>query len=152
MDNYTRYNKYLFRSAKHIFNNLLKDDSLEEVYEPGKVKGKKRTVSIKLDGTMSGELIISIPNATLESMTKKIVPGHKSTEKRNHEDVAGELANQICGTFVNQLQFMQHNVYLSAPEFDEPQVTVRALYQNINLSMTSTFGEFEIDLYYQDED
>ena len=66
--------------------------------------------------------------------------------------VAGEIANLITGTFANQLQFDDYDIVLSPPEFNDDPILMKALYDNVNLSFSSSFGGFDIDLYYKEEE
>ena len=70
--------------------------------------------------------------------------------RKNCPDVAGELANLITGTFANQMQFLNHELRLSPPEVEEDPITLKTFYENINLSFKSSFGGFDIDLYYKE--
>jgi len=133
-----------------IFKNFLSDTSIAEVYET-QCRGQEPKVSIEFEGTLSGEIIINLPRKTLDHITKKMIPGFKGrTTKKHHQDVAGEIANLITGTFANQLQFLDHNVRLSPPELDDDPITLKTFYENVNLSFTSIYGGFDIDLYYRD--
>lgn len=150
MSNYERYSRYLVRSVDHIFKNFLSDSSIEEVFE-SQSDNEDPIVSIELDGSLRGELVINLPLPTLDMLTKRIVPSvRKNSIKKHHPDVAGEIANLIAGTFVNQLQFVRHNVRPSAPEYNDDPLSIKALYENINLSFSSRFGGFDVDLYFQE--
>lgn len=70
--------------------------------------------------------------------------------KKHHADVAGEIANMITGTFANQLQYINYHVRLSPPDFNDDPITVKALYDNINVSFQSSYGGFDVDLYYKE--
>lgn len=148
---YDQYSKLIVRSVDHIFKNFLKDNTIKEVLENQSKKGDP-TVSISINGTLKGELIISLPKETLDNITKFFFKNASpKILKKHYEEVAGEIANLITGTFANQLQFFNHTVRLSPPEFNEEDVTTRTLYENINLSFNSFFGGFDVDLYYRHE-
>jgi len=149
MDNYNKYSRYIIRSVDHIFKNFLEDDTLHEIYET-QAKPKDPSVAVEIDGTLSGEIIINLPKKTLDHITKKFI--NKSdlrSIRRSHGDVAGELANLITGTLANHLQFAEHDIQLSAPEFNDDPIAIKALYNNINLSFFSMYGGFDIDFYYK---
>ncbi len=150
MGDYALYSKYLVRSVNHIFKQFLGDAAIEEVFE-AQSGPKDPCVVVEINGTLKGEVIINLPVETLNIITKKFV-GEKDNRsiKKYHLDVAGELANLITGTFANQLQYRNHNVILSPPEFNEDPLTVKALYDNVNLSFSSSFGGFDIDLYFKE--
>ncbi|MCX7677585.1 MAG: chemotaxis protein CheX [Spirochaetes bacterium] len=150
IDSYEQYAKLIVRSVDHIFKNFLKDNTIEEVLESQSSKGDP-TVSIGISGSIKGELIISMPQSTLENITKFFFKNASArTIKKHYEEVAGEIANLITGTFANQLQFLNHTVRLTPPEFNE-EITTRTLYDNVNLSFISHFGGFDVDLYYRHE-
>lgn len=150
MSNYRRYSHFITRSVDHIFKNFLNDHSIQEVFETQST-GKNKRISIEIDGTISGELIINIPVKTLDHITKKLVPNANTRElKQYYSDIAGEIANQISGTFANQLQFLKHDVRLAPPEIDDDATTLKTLYENINLSFRSIFGGFDVDLFYKE--
>jgi CheY-specific phosphatase CheX len=149
IDSYDQYSKLIVRSVNHIFKNFLKDHTIEEVLESQSSKGDP-SVSVGISGSIKGELIINLPSPTLDKITKYFFKSASAkTVKKHYEEVAGEIANLITGTFANQLQFLNHDVRLSAPEFNEESVTTRTLYDNINLSFQSNFGGFDVDLYYR---
>ena len=151
MDSYSRYSKYLVRSVSHIFKNFLEDPEVEEIYVSQAVDTDHK-VAVELTGTIAGEIIITIPERTLNQITRKFVASKDSRAlKKSYGDVAGELANLITGTFANHLQYNSHNVRLSAPEFNDDPITIKALYENINLSFSSQYGGFDIDFYYRDK-
>jgi CheY-specific phosphatase CheX len=150
MSNYRRYSLLIVRSVDHIFKNFLNDPKVEEVFE-AQSSGKDSKVAIEIEGTLKGELVFNIPVKTLDLITKKMVPDLTSRSLRQyHRDVAGEIANLITGTFANQLQFLKHEVRLSPPEIDDDPISLKALYDNINLSFRSSFGGFDVDLYYRE--
>ncbi len=152
MNEYEIFSKIIVRSVNHIFKNFLSDTDVEEVYEP-QSKDNDPSVAVEIDGTLKGEIIINLPTSTLNHITKKFVSSKSSkTLKKNHSDVAGELANLITGTIANQLQYTNHNVRLSPPEFNNDPISIKALYDNVNLSFHSSFGGFDIDFYYMEND
>jgi CheY-specific phosphatase CheX len=149
MNDYDKYSKCIVRSVGHIFKNFLDDSMVEEVYT-SQSSSKDHKVAVEIEGTIQGELVINLPDKTLALITKKFI--NKSDIKlikKSYGDVAGELANLITGTFANQLQYSDHEILLSPPEFNYDLVTMKALYENINLSFNSKYGGFDIDLYYK---
>ncbi len=151
MSNYERYSRFIIRSVDHIFKNFLNDFSVQEVFEAQSDETDPK-VCVELRGSINGEIIINLPVKTLNHITEKIMPNvSKRSLRRYHEDVAGEIANLITGTFANQLQFLNHTVRLSAPDFNEDQIVIKTFYENINLSFISALGGFDIDLYYREE-
>ena len=149
MDNYQKYSKCIVRSVNHIFKNFLNDTGIEEVYE-SQSREKDPLVVVEIDGTLVGEIVINLPVKTLDLITKKFInKSDTKTIRKHHGDVAGELANLITGTFANQLQYADHVIHLAPPEFNDDPITVKALYDNINLSFVSSFGGFDIDFYYR---
>jgi CheY-specific phosphatase CheX len=149
MNNYERYTRILARSVDHIFKHFLYDNDIKEVFTNQSTPNDPR-VTIQLDGTMKGELIINFPEQTLHQLTKNFFINAKGNIKKYYPDVAGEVANLIAGTFINQLQFIKHNLKPSPPEYNEEHTTLKTLYQNINLSFESRFGSFDLDFYYKD--
>ncbi|MCU0844553.1 MAG: chemotaxis protein CheX [Spirochaetes bacterium] len=152
MSNYERYSRFIVRSVDHIFKNFLNDPTIEEVYEAQSSR-VDRKVAIEIEGTISGELIINLPQKTLGLITRRMVQNDNPRAlKKYYNDVAGELANLISGTFANQMQFLNHELRLSPPEVEEDPIALKTLYENINLSFKSSFGGFDIDLYYKEND
>jgi CheY-specific phosphatase CheX len=150
MNSYNRFSLYIVRSVDHIFKTFLNDESIREVFEAQSTEDDHK-VCIELQGTINGEIIINIPEKTLNRLTKKILPSiNNRSIKRHHEEVAGEIANMITGTFANHLQFIKHNVRLSAPEYNDDPISLKTFYDNINLSFNSELGGFDIDLYYKE--
>ena len=150
MDNYERYSKYLVRSINHIFQQFLDDQSIEEVFE-AQSKDSDPCVAVEIQGTIRGEIVINLPKKTLDMITKKFINKSDTRSiRRSHGDVAGELANLITGTLANQLQYAEHEIRLSPPEYNEDPITIKALYENINLSFNSKYGGFDVDFYYKD--
>lgn len=150
MNTYDQYSKLIVRSVNHIFRNFLKDESISEILE-SQSSGTDPKVSIEINGAIKGEIIINLPEGTLNSITKYFFSSATSrTVKKHYEEVAGEIANLITGTFANQLQFLKRDIRLSPPEFNEDSDTTRTLYDNINLSFNSSYGGFDIDLFYRD--
>jgi CheY-specific phosphatase CheX len=149
MNEYDRFSRYLVRSVNHIFTHFLGDASIEEVFET-QSKEKDPLVVVEIDGSLKGEIIINLPKKTLDGITRKFVNTDDSKLIRKyHGDVAGELANMITGTFANQMQFLKHDIRLNAPEFNDDPITVKTLYENINLSFSSKYGGFDIDFYFK---
>ncbi|MBP7734688.1 MAG: chemotaxis protein CheX [Spirochaetes bacterium] len=145
-----RYSKYLVRSVNHIFKHFLDDASVEEVFET-QSKTKDPLVVVEINGTMKGEIIINLPKKTLDLITMKFINSDDmKTIRKYHGDVAGELANLITGTFANQMQFLKHDIKLNAPEFNDDPISMKTLYENINLSFNSKFGGFDIDFYFKE--
>jgi len=150
MDNIDRYSRYLLRSVKHIFKKFLEDNSIEEIYETQARETDSR-VAVEMEGTIKGELIIYLPEKTLNAVTKKFIgEKNKSQAVEHYQDVAGELANLVSGTFVNQMQYEDHNILLFPPEFDDDPIAMKTLYENINLSFSSSYGGFDVDLYFKE--
>lgn len=150
MSNYNVFYKCIVRSVDHIFKNFFKDEGIDEVFDMQSSK-EDPVVCVELDGALKGELIINLPVKTLNLLIKQLVPNaNPRSLKKHHADVAGELANLITGTFANQLQYVDYNVRLSPPEYNEDQLSVKALYDNINVSFLSSFGGFDVDLYYRE--
>lgn len=154
VSNYSRkYAKGVENSVKHIFNNFLNDNSVTEVFasQTGKSNPDYHKVWIEIDGTFEGEIAILLPRDTLMNLTKYFNPSVKqSALKAAMRDVSGELANQITGTLANQLQYIDHTVRLAPPEFDDDPIQVKAFYDNISISFSTSFGGFDIELYYKD--
>jgi CheY-specific phosphatase CheX len=149
MNRSDRYSLYLVRSVNHIFNHFLDDPSVEEVYDT-QAADKDPRVAVEINGTLAGEIIINLPRKTLDQITMKFINSNDSKIiKKYHSDVAGELANMITGTFANQMQYIAHNLRLNAPEFNDDPITLKTLYENINLSFTSKYGGFDIDFYFK---
>ncbi|HSV97369.1 MAG TPA: chemotaxis protein CheX [Spirochaetota bacterium] len=152
MSNYERYSRFIVRSVDHIFKNFLNDHTIEEVYESQSTE-VDRKVAIEIEGTISGELVINLPQKTLGLITRRMVQNDNPRAlKKYYNDVAGELANLISGTFANQMQFLNHELRLSPPEVEEDPIALKTFYKNINLSFKSSFGGFDIDLYYKENE
>jgi CheY-specific phosphatase CheX len=146
-----RYSKYIARSVDHIFKTFLNDAAIKEVFESQSSKTAHK-VMIEIGGTLTGELIINFPPKTLNLLTSQFINSkNPRTIRKNHKDVAGELANLITGTFANQLQYIDHNICVSTPEFDDDPISIKTLYENINLSFSSSYGGFDVDLYYKED-
>jgi CheY-specific phosphatase CheX len=152
MSNQDKYSKLIVRSVNHIFRKFLDDQTIEEVYEMQAGPGNHQ-VAVEIDGTMKGEIIINLPTETLDLLTRKFMGSINSRSIRKYYgEVAGEIANLITGTFANQMQFEDHEIILSPPEFNDDPISMKALYDNINLSFISGFGGFDIDLYYKESE
>lgn len=150
MNNYEVYSKILTRSVSHIFLKFLNDENLNEVYK-GQCNKKDPKVAVEISGTLKGEIIINMPQKTLNKISRKFIGDNKAKiTKKISADVAGELANLITGTFANLMQYAKHDLRLAPPEFNEDPITMKALYNNVNISFESSFGGFDIDLYYRD--
>ena len=149
MSNSDLYSKIIVRSVDHIFKKFLQDESIEEVYESFSGENNHQ-VAFEIGGTVQGEIVINLPDPTLNLLTKKFI-GNKKSAKKHYGDVAGEIANLITGTFANQLQFDDYDIVLSPPEFNDEPILMKALYDNVNLSFNSCFGGFDIDLYYKEK-
>lgn len=145
-----KYNKGLERAVLHIFNNFLSDSSIKEVTESQSGK-KSHIVWIEMNGTFEGEMQITLCDSMIGELVHLF---HKDeTLKKTKaliKDVSGEIANLISGTFVNQLQYIGHDIRVSPPEFEEDPISMKALYENISLSFVSVYGGFDIDIYYKD--
>ena len=152
MNNYKAYSKYIIRSVNHIFKKFLHDESIEEVYETQALDNDPK-VAVEIEGTIDGEIVINLPQDTLKLITKKFINKKDSkTISNSYGDVAGELANLITGTFANQLQYKEHNIRLSPPEFNDDPISIKAFYDNINISFNSSYGGFDVDFYYREGD
>lgn len=150
MGDYDRYSRYLVRSVAHIFKHFLEDESVEEVFET-QSRDRDPLVVVEIGGTMKGEIIINLPRKTLDQITMKFINSRDSKAiRKSYGDVAGELANLITGTFANQMQYVEHDLHLHAPEFNDDPISVKTLYENINLSFSSKYGGFDIDFYYKE--
>jgi CheY-specific phosphatase CheX len=146
------YTRYLTRSVNHIFKNFLEDNNIEEIYET-QSSAKDARVAVEFTGTLEGEILISIPDPTLKLITKKFINKKDATSiNASKPDVAGELANLISGTFANQLQYVDHSINLSPPEFNDDPLEVKTFFENINISFNSIYGGFDIDLYYKEDE
>ena len=152
MNTQDRYAKYLVRSVNHIFKHFLDDVTVEEVFENQSAE-KDPLVAIEIDGSLVGEIIINLPKKTLDQITRKFINSSDAKAIRKyHGDVAGELANMITATFANQMQYAAHDIRLNAPEFNDDPITMKTLYENINLSFNSKYGGFDIDFYFRERD
>lgn len=154
MNSYDRYYNCIVRAVDHIFKNFFNDEAIQEVFKTQSSLEDSK-VSVEIDGSLSGEIIVNIPKPTLNLLIKKMIPDVKPNARamqKHYSDVAGELANMITGTFANQLQFVDQNIKLSPPEFDNDPITIKTLYENINISFDSSFGGFDVDLYYKETD
>jgi len=152
MSDSDRYSKFIVRSVNHIFKKFLDDQTIEEVYETQACEEDPQ-VAVEIDGTLKGEILINIPQETLKLITQKFVGSTNTrTIKKYYNDVAGEIANLITGTFANQMQYDDHDITLSPPEFNEDPISIKALYDNINLSFYSSYGGFDVDLYFKEEE
>ena len=108
-------------------------------------------IAIEIKGTLEGEVVINIPQKTLTQISRKFIGDPKAKISKNMSaDVAGELANLITGTFANLMQYSEHDLILSPPEFNDDPISIKALYDNVNMSFVSSFGGFDIDFYYRD--
>lgn len=150
--NYDIYSRCIVRSVDHIFKKFLDDQSIQEIYET-QAGTKDPQVAVEIDGTISGEIVINLPQKTLDLITRKFInKSDTRVVKQYYGDVAGELANLITGTLANQLQYANHEITLSPPEFNNDPISMKALYDNINLSFSSRFGGFDIDFYYKEDE
>lgn len=151
-DNYDAYSKILTKSVNHIFKKFLNDHSISEVYE-SQASPRDPQISIEINGTLKGELVINMPEKTLTEISPYFIGDSKAKiSKSVSTDVAGEIANMITGTFANLMQYSKHDLVLSPPLFNEEAISVKALYDNVNISFKSSFGGFDIDLYYREEE
>ncbi len=150
MSNYDAYSKILTKSVNHIFKKFLNDSYISEVFET-QASDKDPQIAIEIMGTLKGELVINIPQKTLTQISRHFIGDPKAKiTKSISADVAGELANLITGTFANLMQYAEHELVLSPPEFNEDPISIKALYDNVNMSFRSSFGGFDIDFYYRD--
>ena len=149
MNEYETYSKILTKSVNHIFKKFLNDHDIAEVYE-SQAKANDPLVAIEINGTLSGELIINIPQKTLDQISRKFIGNPKAKiSKSIRVDIAGELANLITGTFANLMQYAEHDLILSPPEFNDDPINIKTLYDNVNISFISSFGGFDVDFYYR---
>lgn len=151
MSNYRKkYNKGLERAVLHIFNNFLLDTSIKEVTEAQAVQ-KNHLVWIEMSGTFEGEMQITLSDDLVSALVSFFHKNEKVKKTKSViHDVTGEIANLISGTFVNQLQYIGHDIKVSPPEFEEDPISMKALYDNICLSFSSTLGGFDIEIFYKD--
>lgn len=148
--NYEAYSRILTKSINHIFKKFLNDSMIQEVFE-AQAGHKDPQVAVEISGTLKGEVVINIPEKTLSQISKYFIGDPRAKLTRSvYADVAGELANMITGTFANLMQYANHDITLSPPEFNDDPITVKALYDNVNMSFNSSFGGFDVDLYYRD--
>lgn len=149
MSDYNTYSKVLTKSVSHIFKNFLKDSGIEEVYETQSSENDPH-VAVEINGSLEGEIVINIPQSTLTQISKCFTgDSRKRITKSVSADVAGELANLITGTFANLMQYAEHDILLAPPEFNDDPIQIKTLYENVNISFNSSFGGFDIDLYYR---
>ena len=150
MSNYDAYSKILTKSINHIFKKFLNDHQIVEVFETQSSESDPQ-IAIEIMGTLKGELVINMPQKTLTKISRHFIgdPNAKIS-KSVSADVAGELANMITGTFANLMQYAQHDLILSPPEFNEDPISIKALYENVNMSFNSSFGGFDVDFYYRE--
>jgi len=150
MKEYEAYSKILTKSVNHIFKKFLGDNNIVEVYESQANKNDP-LVAVEIGGTLSGEVVINMPQKTLDQISRKFIGNpNAKISKSVRIDIAGELANLITGTFANLMQYAEHNLILSPPEFNDDPINIKTLYDNVNISFTSSFGGFDIDFYYRE--
>ncbi|MCL1833187.1 MAG: chemotaxis protein CheX [Leptospirales bacterium] len=151
MKDYEAYSKILTKSVNHIFKKFLDDNNIAEVYE-SQAKKSDPLVAIEIKGTLYGELIINMPQKTLDKISKKFIGNPNARISKNTRvDIAGELANLITGTFANLMQYAEHDLILSPPEFNDDPISLKTLYDNVNISFLSSYGGFDVDFYYREE-
>lgn len=149
--NYGKYSKCFERSVRHIFNNFLKDQSIANVVE-NQATEDDLTVWIEVEGSFRGEVILRIPEKTLTKITVKLNPTLKGAAlKKMCFDVLGEIANMITGTYANQLQYLEHEIFLSPPEFETDPISLKTFYENVSFSFVTDFGGFDAEVYFKDE-
>ena len=150
MNEYETYSKILIKSVNHIFKKFLNDNDIAEVYE-SQANEKDPLIAVEINGTLKGELIINMPQKTLDQISRKFIGNSKAKiSKSMRADIAGELANLITGTFANLMQYAEHDLILSPPEFNDDPINLKTLYDNVNISFTSSFGGFDVDFYYRE--
>lgn len=150
MSNYEAYSKILTKSVNHIFKKFLNDDGIAEVFE-AQASTNDPQIAIEIMGTLKGELVINMPQTTLNQISRHFIGDPRAKiSKSVSADVAGELANMITGTFANLMQYAEHDLILSPPEFNDDPISIKALYENVNMSFTSSFGGFDVDFYYRE--
>ena len=145
-----KYAKFLLKAVKYIFKKFLEDENIKEVFELDR-KGKINQIVIEFSGSLKGEIIIHLPQDTLKQITKKFIgTSDEKKLKQYYQDVGGEVVNQVTGTFANQMQYEGHNIILTPPEFNDDPILMKALYENINIYFDSSYGPFEVDLYFRE--
>ncbi len=148
---YQLYSKGLINSVIHIFSNLFDDKTIKETVESKTTENDKR-VWIEFNGSMRGEIIIITPKETLDKLVKKYNPKARGKKiESDYNDVLGEVANLIAGTLANQLQYYNHTVIPTPPEFEEDPIPMKTLFESVSLSFTSGFGHFDIEAYIRDK-
>jgi CheY-specific phosphatase CheX len=151
MKEYETYSKILTKSVNHIFKKFLNDNDIAEVYESQATKSDP-LIAVEINGTLRGEVIINMPQKTLDQISRKFIGNPKAKiTKSMRVDIAGELANLITGTFANLMQYAEHNLLLSPPEFNDDPINLKTLYENVNISFISSYGGFDIDFYYRED-
>ncbi len=149
MSNYNTYSKVLVKSVSHIFKNFLKDNEITEVFET-QCADSDPQVAVEISGSLEGEIVINLPQNTLNKISKCFVSeSRKRLTNSFHAEVAGELANLITGTFANLMQYAEHDIILAPPEFNDDPIQIKTLYENVNVSFQSSYGGFDVDLYYR---
>ena len=142
MSNYEAYSKILTKSVNHIFKKFLNDNGVTEVFE-AQASERDPQIAIEIMGTLKGELLINMPQSTLTQISRHFMGDPKAKiTKSISADVAGELANLITGTFANLMQYAEHDLILSPPEFNDDPISMKALYDNVNMSFSSSFCVF----------
>ncbi len=152
MSNYKVYSNYLAKSVHHIFRNLFADSNIEIVYD-SQIDNNMLSVSVDMAGSIKGELILHFPKKTVLSIYHFMYSPKKGARISADAliDVASELSNMITGTFVNQMQFIDHQLDVSPPELlDGQEEYIRTLYENVNLSFRSSYGGFDLDFYFRE--
>lgn len=152
MSDYKIYRNYLTKSVYHIFKNLLQDAGIESVYDNPTSSSLLR-ISVDMRGSIKGEILFHYPRNTIKNVFHAMNGANapKRISKETLVDVASELSNMITGTFVNQMQFVDHNIDVSPPELQEDdEEYIRTLYENVNLSFRGQMGTFDIDFYYRE--
>jgi len=151
MNSYEKYSHCLVRSIYYVFKNFFYDDSIDEVFKTQSSKTEPK-VYIEFTGTLFGEIVINFPVKTLNKLIIQIMPDvNPRSVKKHRAEVAGEIANLVTGTFANHLQYLNHEVKLSPPEYNNDPISMKTFFDNINLSFESMFGGFDVDLYYKEE-
>jgi CheY-specific phosphatase CheX len=106
-----------------------------------------------MDGSISGEILYYFPRETIKKILDKMMPSQmgKKLLKKTLHDAANELGNMITGTFVNQMQYLNHEIFVSPPEVQEQREEyMRTLFETVNLSFDCELGGFDIDFFYKE--
>ncbi len=144
------YENTVQRAVTHIFGQFLNDISIKALKRAQGVKEGLK-VLIKIEGAMKGELALILPTGTIGMIAQKYdTCADNSSINEYHKDIAGEIANQVAGAFINQLIFDDKEIKLFPPEFDTNTKRAKTSQKAINQTYSSSFGKFNIDLNYRE--